>query len=289
MIREHGYSHWNGQFIERRLPWWPITRLNLKLAFRRKHFRPVYALSFLPAFFFIVAIYISERIEDFKFMMRGGRLVLFEVNPNFFKNYLASDFLLLMLILIMVFAGAGLIADDFRFNALSLYFSRPLRKKDYLAGKAAVVAFFVLSLTLFPTIIFILIKLLFAGNFSLLKTYPWLPLSIIGYSLFLTLFFCLYTLFLSCISRNSRYVSVIIFAVYVFSDFLYGFLYNWFRRPFLSLLSIKLNLQQVASFAFRVKPAQPIPWFWSLLVLGLFCFLASYFIIRKIKAVEVIR
>jgi len=289
MIREHGYSHWNGQFIERRLPWWPITRLNLKLAFRKKHFRPVYALSFLPAFFFIVAIYISERIEDFQFMMRGGRAILFEINPNFFKNYLASDFLLFMLILIMVFAAAGLMADDFRFNALILYFSRPLRKRDYLFGKAAVIAFFVLTLTAFPAILFIFIKLLFAGNFSLLKNYPWLPLSIIGYSLFLTIFYCLYALFLSCLSRNSRYVSVMIFAVYVFSDFLYAFFYNWFRQPFLLLLSFKHNLQQVAAFAFGVKPAQPVPWFWSFLVLGLFCLLAGYFILSKIRAVEVIR
>ncbi|MCX7974999.1 MAG: ABC transporter permease [Candidatus Aminicenantes bacterium] len=289
MIREHGYTHWDGQLRERRFPWWPITRLNLKLAFRKKHFRPVYALSFLPAFFFIVAIYISERIEDFRFMMRGGRLILFEVNPSFFKNYLAGDFLFFMLVLIMVFAGAGLVADDFRFNALPLYFSRPLRKKDYLLGKAAVIAFFVLTLTVFPAIIFIIFKLLFSGSFVFLRNYPWISLSIIGYSLFLTLFFCFYTLFLSCLSRNSRYVSVIIFAVYLFSDFLYVFLYNWFRQPLLALISIKLNLQQIASFAFGVKAAQPFSWIWSFLVICAFCGVAGYFIIRKIRAVEVIR
>lgn len=289
MIREHGYTHWNGQFIERRWPWWPITRLNLRLAFRKKHFRPVYALSFLPAFFFVVAIYISERLEDFRFMMRGGRPLFFEVNPNFFKNYISSDFLFFMLVLIMVFAGAGLIADDFRHNALPLYFCRPIRKRDYLLGKAAVVAFFVLTLTILPTIIFVLFKLLFAGSFDFLRRYPWIPLSIFGYSLFLTLFFCAYTLLLSCLSRNSRYVSVLIFAVYLFSDFLYAFLYNWLRRPFLSLISIKINLQQIAALAFGVKPAFPLSWVWSLGIISIFCILAIYFIIQKIKAVEIIR
>lgn len=289
MIREHGYTHWDGHLISRPWPWWPITRLNLKLAFKKKHFRPVYVLSFLPAFFFIVAIYISERMEDFRFMVRGSRPQFLEVNPNFFKNYLASDFLLFMLILIMVSAGAGLIADDLRHNSLVLYFSRPLRKKDYLLGKISVLAFFVLSLTLVPAFIFIIIKLLFAGSFDLLRSYPWLPLAIIAYSLFLTAFFCLYTTFFSSLSRNSRYVSVIVFAIYIFSDFLYGFLYGWFHRPYLSLLSLKVNLQQVAAFAFHQKPVQPIPWFWSFLIIVSFCSVATIVIRQKIKAFEVIR
>ncbi len=289
MIKEHGYSHWEGKLMKRRRPWWPITRLSLKLAFRKKHFRPVFAFSFFPAFFFLVAIYISERVEDFRFMMRGNLPQFLEINPNFFKNYLAGDFLLFMLTLIMVFAGAGLVADDLRFNALSLYFSRPLRKRDYLVGKSAVIAFFVLSLTLLPGLIFIIIKLLFSGSFGFLAAYPWVPLAVLVYSLFLTIFFCFYTIFLSSLSRNARYVAVMIFAVYFFSDFLFWFLYNWLRHPYLSLLSLKINLQQIGAFIFRQPTPQPVPWVWSLLLIVIFCLATGIVIFRKIREVEVIR
>ncbi|MGQ9470283.1 MAG: ABC transporter permease [Candidatus Aminicenantales bacterium] len=288
MIREHGYTHWEGKLVERRFSWWPITRLNLKLVFKKKYFRPTYSLAFLPAFFFIVGIYISERMEDFRFMVRGNRPEFLAVNPNFFKNYIAGDFLLFLLIGLMTFC-AGLVADDLRHSALPLYFSRPLQKKDYLVGKAAVIAFLVLSLTLVPGLILILIKILFAGSFAFLKAYPWLPLSIVIYSFFLTAFFCLYTILLSTLSRNSRYVAVMIFAIYIFSDLLFGFLYAWFKNPYLSLFSLKINLQQLAAFVFQQKPPQPVSWFWSFLIIISFMVAATSVIIRKIKAVEVIQ
>jgi hypothetical protein len=64
-IREKGYLHWEGELQERRLPWWPITRLGIRLAFKKKYFKFILFSVLAVAFVFLVGIYISERIEDF--------------------------------------------------------------------------------------------------------------------------------------------------------------------------------------------------------------------------------
>ncbi|MCP2619630.1 ABC transporter permease subunit [Candidatus Aminicenantes bacterium AC-334-K16] len=287
-IRKKGYTHWEGELKESFLVWFPLTRLGIKLAFQRRFFRLFFFSSFLPALIFLAGIYISERLEDFRFMLKGSPPFL-QITPNFFKIYLSSGLFLVLLVLMMIFVGSGLIADDLRFNALQLYFARPLRKIDYLVGKIATLSFFILLLSLVPGLLFILFKLLFAGNLVFLRTYPWLPLAVIGYSLLLTLFFAGYALALSALSRNSRYVSLMIFGIYIASDIVFGIFYQNFHHPYLALLSIKLNLQQVAAAIFGQKPFYQVPWELSLaILLGLM--VGAYFILqRRIRSVEVVK
>lgn len=287
-IREKGYHHWDGQLIEKRWTFWPITRTGIKLAFQRKYFKFLFASSFFPAMVYAVGIYVSERLEDFKFMAQGAERTI-QVNPGFFKSYLSQDFLFFMIILLMALGGAGLISDDFRHKAIQLYFARPITKLDYILGKAGVVVFFVGLLTLVPGLLLLIIKLLFSGSFKFFLQYPWLILSIIFYSLFLMIFFTAFVLLLSSLSKNRRYVSVIIFAVYFLSDIAQGIFNVIFRSPYSALFSIKSNLKQVAAAFFLEKLPYAYPWYLSFLVLIIFCLLSYVVIKRKVRGVEVIR
>jgi len=287
-IKERGYTHWDGELQDGRFPWWPITRIGIKLTFKKKFFKFVFALTLIPALVWLVGIYVSERLEDFKFMMEGETDFL-NVNPLYFKTYFTNEFLLFMVVAILVFCGAGLIADDLRHNALQLYFARPLKKADYLLGKAAVIFFFLLILTMVPGIVFIIFKLIFAGNLQFFASYPWLILSVIAYSLFLTTFFACYTLLLSSIGKNRRYVAILIFGVYIFSDIFYAIFYEIFRSRYFSLLSIKSNLQQVGAVLFNQKTPVNIPWFYSLLAIVAICLFSAYILKRKVRGVEIIK
>jgi ABC-type transport system involved in multi-copper enzyme maturation permease subunit len=193
------------------------------------------------------------------------------------------------MIMVLVFGCAGLISDDLKHNSLQIYFSRPLRKQDYLVGKMAVVFFFSLILTLIPGLLLFVFKLVFAGSFKFFLDDPWLILSIIGYSLILALFFAFYALLLSALSKNSRYVMILVFMIYLFSDILYGILNGIFRTPWMALFSIRANLQQVGAFVFAQKLPHAVPVLLSFLVLGGVCGLSALVLHRKIRGVEVIR
>ncbi len=287
-IRDKGYSHWDGTLRESRFPWWPITRTGILLSFRKKQFKFFFAVSFIPAIAFLVGIYISERLEDFKFMFKGSEKFI-AINPAYFKTYFTSDFLLFMMVMLLVFAGAGLIADDLKHNALQLYFSRPLGKKDYILGKAAVVFFFILILTLVPGLLFIIFKLIFAGSFQFLAEYPWLLLSVAAYSALLTLFFASYTLLLSALSKNRRYVTILIFGVYLFSDIIYGILFSIFHSPYVALVSLKGNLQQAGALIFGQKLPFAFPGYLSFLVLAGICAASAAVLWRRLRSVEEVR
>jgi ABC-type transport system involved in multi-copper enzyme maturation permease subunit len=287
-IAEQGYTHWEGRLDVRRRPWRPIARLGIRLAFKRKFFKFVLGMAFLPSLFFAAAVYISERIEDFKDMFQNVDRFL-KVDPDFFKTFYTSSWLLFWMLIIMVLAGAGLIADDLRHNALQLYFARPLRKKDYLQGKVFTLSFFLLLLTLVPGLLFILLKLIFSGSFKFLADYPWLPFSVVGWSFAAAGFFSLYTLALSSLSRNRRYASILLIAVYFLSDIFFAIFFGIFRDPYFALISLKSNLQQVACALLGAKPMFNVPWGYSAGVLAVLAVLAGCFLVRKVKGAEVIK
>jgi len=71
-ISERGYQHWPGTLAERRRPWAPITRLGHPAGVQAQILQFALGVSLLPALVFTAGVYISEKIEDFKFMARGG-------------------------------------------------------------------------------------------------------------------------------------------------------------------------------------------------------------------------
>jgi ABC-type transport system involved in multi-copper enzyme maturation permease subunit len=288
-IREKGYLHWDGELKERRFPWRPLTRLGIRLAFKRRYFKFILFSALGPALVFLVGVYVTERIEDFRYLFKDEGRIL-EVNPSYFNTFLSNNFMLFMMVMILLVSGAGLIADDLKHNSLQLYFARPLKKRDYLIGKANVIVFFLLLITLAPGLIFIFFKLLFAGNLRFLAAYPWLPFSVLGYSLFVTAFFCAYTLLISSLSKNRRYVSILIVAIYFFSDILFQFFFeNLKRNPVFALLSIRANLQQISAWFFRLKPEYAVPWYWSFFILLAIGVAAAAVLSRKVRSVEVVR
>jgi ABC-type transport system involved in multi-copper enzyme maturation permease subunit len=287
-VKEKGYTHWEGELKDGKFPWLPISRWGIKLTFRRKFFKLLFFLSLVPAMVFLVGIYISERLEDFQFMIRESKEFI-RIDPGYFKAYFTNDFLLFIIVIILIFCGAGLISDDLKYNSLQLYFARPLKKKDYFLGKVSVIVFFLFIITLVPGLVLFLMKLLFSGSFRFFLSFPGLPLAIIAYSLFITGFFSFYTLFLSSLSKNRRYVSIFIFGLYIFSDILFGIFYGIFNNKYFALLSIKSNLQQVGTTIFNQRTPYNFPWIYSFLVLLFFCVLAGLVLGKRVKGVQIIK
>jgi ABC-type transport system involved in multi-copper enzyme maturation permease subunit len=289
-IKEKGYTHWEGELKGDRFSWKPISRYGIKLTFRKKFFKFSFFLTLVPALVYLVGIYVSERLEDFPFIARDVEAISFlDVTPKYFKGYFTNDFLLFMLVMIMVFCGAGLISNDLKYNSLQLYFSRPIKKKDYFMGKAAVIAFFLFLITLVPGIVFILMKLIFSGSFKFLLDYPWLFFSVVGYSVFITAFLAFYTLLLSSINKNQRYVAILIFGLYIFSDILFGIFYGIFRSRYFSLLSIKNNIQQVGAALFGQRAPYDISWIYSFLIITLFCVISGFILNKRVRGIEVVK
>jgi len=115
-------------------------------------------------------------------------------------------------------AGPSLISQDLRFNAIPLYFSRPLNRSDYLLGKLGVIAFFLLLVTALPALAGYLLGVLFSLNLDVLRdTWHLVPCSI-AYSLVIVLSAGTLMLALSSLSSSSRNVAASWIAVCLISS-----------------------------------------------------------------------
>src|SRR5437588_861260 len=65
--------------------------------------------------------------------------------------------------------GPGLISRDLRFNALPLYFSRPLRRVDYFLGKLGVIGFFLAATVVVPAVGAYLLGLAFSLDLGVVR------------------------------------------------------------------------------------------------------------------------
>ena len=288
-IKERGYAHWDGELLLGRFPWIPITRYGIKLTFKKKFFKFTFFLALVPSLVFLAGIYVSERLDDFQSIVHQEEASFLNMTPAYFKTYLSNEYFLFMTIIVMIFAGAGLISDDLRHNALQLYLSRPLKRKDFFIGKLSVLLFFLGIMTLVPGLLLFVMKLVFAGSFKFFSQYPWLPLSILGFSVFISIFFALFTLCLSALSTNRRYVAILIFGIFPFTNILFGIFYGIFKSPYFALISIQNNIHQMAAFFFRERPLFDIPWYYSAAILTAICILAVFVLRRRVRGVEIIK
>lgn len=132
-----GYRRLPGERPRRWAPW-PIARTALALAWRNRSTKLAAAICAGPVFIHGMMLATQVLLDRFaggegddlrRAMLQG---VVGSVHSTFASfigvQMIACAFLLAM-------AAAGLVAEDRRTGAMELYFSRPLRRRDYVLGK----------------------------------------------------------------------------------------------------------------------------------------------------------
>ncbi|MGD0390964.1 MAG: ABC transporter permease subunit, partial [Tepidisphaeraceae bacterium] len=104
--------------------------------------------------------------------------------------------------------GPNLISQDLRFNALPLYFSRPLRRIDYFLGKLGVILAFLAMVVILPSIVAYILGLMFSLDITIVRDTFGILLASVAYGLVIAFSAGLLILALSSMSRNSRYVAL---------------------------------------------------------------------------------
>jgi ABC-2 type transport system permease protein len=279
-IREKGYSHWQGKLKTSRHNWLPIFFNGLKTVFKKKYAKLIFAFSGSTFVIFLVAVYVSTKPE-LKILSELVRLL--KSDADLFKTFYANGFLTFMLVILSIFCGADLISLDLKFKAFPLYFARPLSRGDYLLGKFSIILFYLLLFTLVPGILLLLFKMIFSGS---LAVSPLLLLAILVFPLLECLFLASLTLALSILSSNTKFIQIAIFLVYIFSNNLAQILKTIFKSDYFFLLSLPGNIQQLASFIFRLQPAYAYPAWLATLPPVAISLLAVWLLNWRIKKAE---
>jgi len=278
-IHDLSYRHWKGEWTSHPYRWWVITRQGIRLLAKRRRFIILMILSAIPFVVRGAMLYFAS--------VAGKNLPFVKIDPKFFADFLSQQ--MFFTFLIAIFAGAGLIANDLRANALQIYFSKPITRRDYVIGKFGVLAYFLAMPTLVPGLLLFLLAMLFEPDATFLQQYYWVPLSIFAYSLIIILAFATAILTLSSLTRSSRFAGINFAAVFFFSHILYGILSMILRTKKVAWLSFSNNLELIGDLIFRQTPRHASPLWATALVMTAIIAGGIWIVHRRVQAVEVVR
>lgn len=221
-IFDQGYQHWQGQLAGHAWRWLAITRHGLRVALSGWLIWLVLIVAAIPAIVMAFLIAMWGLLEQQSAListilpmlsgilgpeiLAGPRAYRVEIWTIVFNYFLAIEQWFAMVLIL--FAGPNLISQDLRYNALPLYFSRPLRRFDYVLGKLGVILTLLGSVIVLPVIAAYVLGMIFSLDISVLRDTFRILLASVAYGLVISVSAGLLILALSSLSRNSRYVAL---------------------------------------------------------------------------------
>jgi ABC-2 type transport system permease protein len=279
-IYEQTYRRHEARGSLRRVRFWPITREALRLILGRRLFLVLLFVACVPFLARVIQIYVVTRFPE------AGRIL--PVDGRLFGEFLLQQWL--WMLVITIFGGAGLIANDLRTGAILVYLSRPLTRRDYVLGKLGVLMLLNLSVTLVPGLLLYLIALALAPDQFLKWDLAWIGPAIVLQSAVMALFMSLVGLAVSSLSRSARVAGIGFFAVVAGLEVARGILYAMYRRPETALISFRASLQSVATALFGLSErAVSLPWFYPAGVLALVALGCLLVLRSRVRAVEIVQ
>ena len=277
-IHDQTYRRYEGQRLPMGRAWTIIARNGIRNMIGRRFFLILMIIAWLPFIIRAIQIYMVSNVPQ--------AAALAPVNVTMYRQFIEQQGFFVFFV--TIYAGAGLIANDRRANALQIYLSKPLLRSEYIGGKFAVLAVFLSLVTLLPAMLLLLLHVLLSGSFAFLKANLFLIPSVVLASVLRVIVAAATILALSAISKSSRYVAILYAGAIFFTNALYLVLRIILGTTRGAWVSITANLEQVTDVIFRQTPRYEMPWLVSLLVLAGLVAVSISVLERRVKGVEVV-
>lgn len=276
-IHDQSYRRYAGDRNPEGRAWTVIASAGIKQMLAKRKFLALLVVAWLPFVVRAVQMYLAANFPQ---------MSMIAPSPETFRQFLDQQGVFTFFI--TIFTGAGLIANDLRANALQIYLSKPLGRAEYIAGKFAVLAFFLLLVTWLPATMLLAIQVVFAGSLSFLTANLFLLPAILVSAGIEAIVLSLVMLALSSISKSARFVGIMYAGMLFFTHALYGVVFVVTRNTKFSWISLTGNLQHLGDVIFRVPPRYDTPAWITVLALALIIGLAGFVLERRVRGVEVV-
>jgi ABC-2 type transport system permease protein len=277
-IHDQGYRRYGGSRAALGRAWAVIAKAGVRTMLGRRAFIALLLLSWLPFFVRAVQIYAAANVPQASFLAP---------DPQMFRQFLEQQEPFLFFI--TVYAGAGLIANDRRANALQIYLSKPLTRAEYVFGKLAVLLTFLLLTNWVPAVVLLIVQIMFSGSFTFVLNNLSLFPSITLFAFIQAIAMSMAMLALSSLSRSSRYVGILYAAVNFFSEAVFGVLFVITRSRYMAGVSMPRNLAAIGDVVFRLPSGrQNAPALEAFVIIALLIAASALILERRVRGVEVV-
>jgi ABC-2 type transport system permease protein len=236
-IFDQGYQHWKGALSGHAWRWLAVTRQGLRWQLKGSIsiIRILLLVAWIPALVLVTVLALWGLFEQ------GSETVLSLLKPMLPPDVAADPhayrhavwtisysmffkFEIFFIMLLVVIVGPNLVSRDLRYNALPLYFSRPLTRLDYFLGKLGIIAALVAAVAVVPAVAAYMLGICFSLDLGVIRdTWRLLPASVL-YGLVIVFSAGTLMLALSSLSRRSLYVGIAWIGLWVISSAVAGVL-----------------------------------------------------------------
>ena len=277
-IHDQSYRRYTGQRNPVGRSWSVIASTGIRTMLRRKWFLGLLLVAYVP---FIVD---TARIYFVTMYPPAGQVV--PIDATMFLQFM--DWQGMFVFFVTIFVGSGLIAADRRANALQIYLSKPLMRLEYIGGKLAILAAFLLFITLVPGLLLVMMQVMFSGSLEFLRQNLFIVPAIILASLTRVLVSSFAMLALSSLSKSTRFVAILFAGAIFFTEAIFGVLTVVTSSTRVAWVSVGANISNLTDVMFRQPARYETPVMLSVLVLlGLIAVSISV-LERRVRGVEVV-
>jgi ABC-type transport system involved in multi-copper enzyme maturation permease subunit len=276
-IHDQSYRRYGGGKSTPGGAWMVIAQAGIMNMVRKRTFIGLMLFAWLPFIVRAVQVYVATNFPQASMLVP---------TPETFREYLEQQNFFVFFVTIWV--GAGLIAADRRANALQIYLSKPLMRSEYIAGKVAVLFFFLMLVTWMPAMLLLIVQVMFEGSFQFIRKNLFLIPAITVSSLLQVMLASFTMLALSSLSKSSRYVAILYTGIIMFTLAIFNFLRLITGSNAMSWISPTDSSAQVIDVIFRQAPRYVTPWQVSLLVIIAFIAVSISVLERRVRGVEVV-
>jgi ABC-2 type transport system permease protein len=274
-IHDQGYRRYSGARILRARSWLVIARAGIIERLRERRFLALLLVAWLLFVVRAVQIYFGTTFV---------RASFFAPSEETFHGFLTQQ--RLFVFFITIYAGAGLIASDRQANALQLYLSKPITRHDYIVGKLATLAAFLIAVTWVPAMMLLMLQVLFSGSLEFVSTHPRLVPAITITAALQVALASMMMLALSSLSRSRRFAAMLYALVTIFAGTIERVLQTATGAAGWVLLSPQNTLLVITDALFGIEPEIPV----TIALIAIVTLMAVCVAVleRRVRAVDVV-
>lgn len=287
-IYEQTYRNFDGAYV-RRFRWLLVARQELRVLMKFRVFLLLLLVAELHVILRVLQIVGTDVIaEDPNHSLHAlvDQLTWFTIDAQMFFEFL--QFQAPVVFIMFLYAGSGMICNDFRNNLMEVYFSKPLVWYDYALGKILSLVFVGLIMTAIPGVILVVLhNALMPGMNTFLASWWW-PFSIVAFSLAYVLPGALFILGCSALISSQGYTAITVFMVLIVNSAMTVLLAQLIRDRSYLILSYPAALRRFGEACFQTPaPFFNVDWRWALAYLGAVCVWGAWVVFRKSRRAEV--
>ncbi len=194
-----------------------------------------------------------------------------------------------LIFLTLIYAGSGLICNDFRNNLVEVYFSKPINWRDYVAGKIMSLVTIGLALTAAPALLLALLHLMFDPSVEAAAESVSYVIPIVAFSLLLVGSFTLVILASSSLVDSAKFAGAVVFLLTFINMILGVLMAGLLEQQDMLVIAYPVSLNNIGEALFhesRYPNPIDVPWPWTAAYVVTVCAVALFIVCRKARRAE---